>query len=84
MFFIYLSVSSCFVDACCLIHISLLSGQMLRTYSPRFGMPGDVVGCGLDHRNPGPNGGGDVFFTLNGRYLGPAFKDVTGPLFPTV
>ena len=41
---------------------------------PSFG-PGDVVGCGLDHTQ-GAGVAADIFFTLNGKYLGPAFTAV--------
>lgn len=40
-----------------------------REFGPRFGL-GDVVGCGVDEIK------GDLFFTLNGRYLGVAASGV--------
>jgi hypothetical protein len=54
-------------------------GQQLQTYGPRFGR-GDIVGCGFCYESY------SIFFTLNGRYLGKAFKNVkmATPLFPTV
>ena len=43
------------------------TGHMLREFGPTFGC-GDTVGCGLDyHRSC-------IFFTLNGEFLGDAFK----------
>jgi len=39
---------------------------------------GDVVGCGLDYERK------SIFFTLNGAFLGIAFEDVYGELYPTV
>eukprot|EP00658_Telonema_sp_P-2_P084178 TRINITY_DN9273_c0_g2_i2.p1 TRINITY_DN9273_c0_g2~~TRINITY_DN9273_c0_g2_i2.p1 ORF type:complete len:133 (-),score=32.82 TRINITY_DN9273_c0_g2_i2:95-493(-) len=49
-------------------------------YGPQFG-PGDTVGCGIDFRHS------QVFFTLNGEYLGPAFDsgqiDLNQPLYPS-
>lgn len=47
------------------------------SYGPPFG-PGDVVGCGLDYTN------GAVFFTLNGQYMGVAFENASGGLYPVV
>lgn len=51
----------------------------MRYYGPRFGA-GDTVGCGLDYARR------EIFFTLNGEYLGVAFEDVMAhaPLYPTV
>jgi SPRY domain len=42
---------------------------------PSFG-PGDVVGCGLDHTQ-GAGVAADIFFTLNGKYIGVAFTAVS-------
>ena len=44
-------------------------------YGPTYGT-GDVVGCGLVR--------GRLFFTKNGHFLGVAFKDVFGVLYPCV
>lgn len=51
----------------------------MRYYGPRFGA-GDTVGCGLDYARK------EIFFTLNGQYLGVAFDSVIPdtPLYPTV
>jgi hypothetical protein len=63
----------------------------VRYYGSPYG-PGDVVGCGLDYRSK------EIFFTLNGEYLGVAFKvgeeggeegggeggGAKAPLYPTV
>lgn len=51
----------------------------MRYYGPRFGA-GDTVGCGLDYARK------EIFFTLNGQYLGVAFDSVVPdtPLYPTV
>ena len=53
------------------------TGIKVRYYGPPYGV-GDVVGCGLDYKTR------EIFFTLNGKYLGVAFTDVKGTLFPTV
>lgn len=57
------------------------AGSMVCRFAPSFG-PGDVVGCGIDFG--AANGTGDIFFTLNGRWLGVAFRGVRGALYPTV
>lgn len=54
-------------------------GRQLLQYGPSFGC-GDVVGCGVDYSKK------QIFFTLNGRFLGVAFRDIKlwKELFPTV
>lgn len=54
-------------------------GRQLSKFGPSFGQ-GDIVGCGIDYRDH------SIFYTLNGRFLGKAFKEIkTGiELFPTV
>ena len=49
-----------------------------RAAGPAFGI-GDTVGCGWL-----PQGGGEVFFTCNGKHLGVAFQDVRGRFCPAV
>ncbi|KAK2615937.1 hypothetical protein N8I77_002658 [Diaporthe amygdali] len=46
-------------------------------YGPTFGY-GDVIGCGVNFRT------GTAFFTKNGHYLGIAFREVKGKLYPCV
>lgn len=60
-------------------HPPLLTSTQVRYYGPRFGA-GDTVGCGLDYARK------EIFFTLNGQYLGVAFDGVIThtPLYPTV
>jgi hypothetical protein len=53
------------------------SGNKGEAYGPSFSV-GDIIGCGYDYRNQ------EVFFTLNGRYLGIAFHDITHVLYPVV
>ena len=52
-------------------------GRKGEPYGPGYST-GDTVGCGCDYRNQ------QVFFTLNGRYLGVAFSNITGTLYPVV
>jgi hypothetical protein len=57
-------------------------GRQLDTYGPKFGL-NDTVGCGLNYNNM------SIFFTLNGKNLGAAFKDIKFnrpdiDLYPTV
>jgi len=51
------------------------SGSMQRRYGPQFG-PGDTIGCALDHVRR------VVFFTRNGRSLGPAVQ-LAQPVAPS-
>lgn len=44
-------------------------GHMVRQYGPQFGV-GDTVGCGIDYVTS------SIFFTINGRYLGPAWQNL--------
>lgn len=58
------------------------SGSMVQHYGPTYGV-GDVVGCGIDYIR------GHIFYTLNGKYLGPAFFDLSAAVlqqdwFPVV
>mmetsp|Transcript_17443 Transcript_17443/g.36045 ORF Transcript_17443/g.36045 Transcript_17443/m.36045 type:complete len:567 (-) Transcript_17443:28-1728(-) len=57
------------------------NGDMVREFGPKWG-EGDTVGCGIYYAE----GGGRIFFTLNGRFLGYAFLNVAlhEPLYPTV
>lgn len=61
-------------DDGCLFHGK---GIQIAEYGPRFGA-GDVVGCGINYKTR------TIFFTLNGRFLGDAFRVASGELFPTV
>ena len=46
------------------------SGSMVQQYGPTYGV-GDVVGCGIDFLK------GHLFYTLNGKYLGAAFSNLS-------
>jgi len=54
-------------------------GMMVRSYGPVFGV-GDTVGCGIDYLKR------EIFFTINGKTLGFAWKDIdlSDPYYPTV
>jgi hypothetical protein len=58
---------------------AIFHGRGIRkaVYGPKFGI-GDIVGCGLRYDQ------NEIFFTLNGAYLGVAFSNVTGKFYPTV
>ncbi|KAM0753364.1 competence/damage-inducible protein CinA [Meredithblackwellia eburnea MCA 4105] len=65
------------------------------TYGPTF-TTGDVIGCGVDFTDAWPEDsfgddlkgshkeGGRAFFTKNGEFLGYAFSNLTGKLYPSV
>ncbi|KAF9427264.1 hypothetical protein BGZ94_005215 [Podila epigama] len=48
-----------------------------RPFGPVF-TTGDTIGCGVNFRDM------SLFYTKNGRYLGVAFRDLKGSLYPTV
>ncbi|KAF9578098.1 hypothetical protein BGW38_006303, partial [Lunasporangiospora selenospora] len=48
-----------------------------RSFGPVF-TTGDTIGCGVNFRDM------SLFYTKNGVYLGVAFRDLKGPLYPTV
>lgn len=54
-------------------------GKQLSEFGPRYGC-NDTIGCGLNHRD------NSIFFTLNGKMLGTAFREVPSDveLYPTV
>jgi len=61
------------------------AGDMERVYGTTYGV-GDTVGCGIDYSH---GNGGAIFFTLNGKFLGYAWTDVSAiamgdDLYPTV
>mmetsp|Transcript_2505 Transcript_2505/g.3684 ORF Transcript_2505/g.3684 Transcript_2505/m.3684 type:complete len:461 (+) Transcript_2505:56-1438(+) len=59
------------------------NGSILYRYGPKFGR-GDTVGCGVDYTH-GKGVSCDIFFTLNGKFLGVAFLNVRGGrLYPTI
>ncbi|KAK4483880.1 hypothetical protein RD792_011089 [Penstemon davidsonii] len=47
------------------------------TFGPTFST-GDTVGCGINYASQ------EFFFTKNGAVVGSVYKDIKGPLFPTV
>lgn len=55
------------------------SGNKFQNFGPKFGL-GDTIGCGIDYETK------SIFYTLNGSFLGTAFRDVPIDLefFPTV
>lgn len=53
------------------------TGHTGESYGPKYGTD-DVIGCCWDHVDRA------IFFTKNGKHLGPAFYDLTGSLYPTV
>ncbi|KAG0031592.1 hypothetical protein BGZ81_000938 [Podila clonocystis] len=48
-----------------------------RPFGPVF-TTGDTIGCGVNFRDM------SLFYTKNGAYLGVAFRNLKGPLYPTV
>lgn len=62
------------------------AGDMERQYGSTYGV-GDTVGCGIDYSFG--EGGGSIFFTLNGKFLGYAWTNVAAislgeDMYPTV
>jgi len=62
------------------------AGDMERQYGSTYGV-GDTVGCGIDYTHG--EGGGSIFFTLNGKFLGYAWTNVAAislgdDMYPTV
>lgn len=58
------------------------TGDKIRRFGPSYG-PGDTVGCGIDYESRG------IFFTINGRFLGYAWRGlgddiIMNDLYPTV
>lgn len=59
----------------------IYNGSLLGPFGPTFGQEGDTVGCGVDYE------AGNIFFTLNGRYLGCAWTELNltdKELYPTL
>ena len=50
-------------------------GEDWKSYGPHYNT-GDVIGCGLLK--------GTLFYTKNGEFLGVAYRDVIGVLYPSV
>ncbi|KAA8916878.1 hypothetical protein TRICI_000997 [Trichomonascus ciferrii] len=48
-----------------------------KDYGPKFGA-GDIIGCGVNFRK------NCIFYTKNGLFLGTAFRDVSGQLYPAI
>jgi len=62
------------------------AGDMEREFGKTYGV-GDTVGCGIDYSHG--DGGGAIFFTLNGEFLGYAWTNVAAislgeDMYPTV
>ncbi|EGC28483.1 hypothetical protein DICPUDRAFT_93323, partial [Dictyostelium purpureum] len=52
-------------------------GYLVEVYGPGF-KKGDVIGCGISFKRR------EIYFTKNGEYLGTAFENVYGILYPSV
>jgi Ran-binding protein 9/10 len=48
-----------------------------RPYGPFF-EDGDIIGCGMNYIKK------EIFFTKNGKYLGPGFLNISKKLYPTI
>ena len=55
----------------------ILKPPMENEYGPPF-TTDDIIGCGFDVQS------NSIFFTKNGEYLGPAFRNVQGKFYPVV